>query len=149
MSARSLNGAYAHYLGLGAGRSYRAVARHFGASVRAVTKRAAREGWRDRLARHEARVREVTDDRLLKAEIARRRRLLMKLGKVQARALKALQDHPLRSAMEAVEVLVTAIELERVIHGVLCMETARVAGSKPHGPARAPRRKAIGRVRRE
>jgi hypothetical protein len=59
--------AYSYYLGLGPGRSYEAVARHYKSSKRAVTNLAAREGWQSKVAAADAQARARA------AEKARRR----------------------------------------------------------------------------
>ncbi|MEO0652302.1 MAG: hypothetical protein AAFZ65_16640, partial [Planctomycetota bacterium] len=56
--------AFSYYAGLGPDRSYSAVAERFGATKRGVTKLAHRDGWKERLAKIEARNREKADERI-------------------------------------------------------------------------------------
>jgi transposase len=48
--------AFEYYYGLGSGRSYRAVAEHFGVSKTTVANRAERDGWLERVRGREAEV---------------------------------------------------------------------------------------------
>ena len=49
MSRRIPPEAFSHYVSLGPGRSYQAVAEHFGVSKRAIVARAKAEDWQERL----------------------------------------------------------------------------------------------------
>ena len=105
------------YVGLGAERSYQAVANRYGVTKRAVTKHAVGDGWSERLARIEAEARERSDKRLIETIDEIRSRHLKTLKAMNARAISALQQFPLNSGMEAMRAAETVIKLERLIVG--------------------------------
>lgn len=110
--------AFRYYVGLGAKRSYEAVARRYGISKRAVTKRAAQERWQEQLASLER----------------ENEQQLQILREVQAKALRALLAHPLTNAMDAVHALEIGITLERLICGLSSRRIAlRVGGAGTSG----------------
>ncbi len=109
--------AFDYYFGLGPGRSYDAVARQFGVSKRSVTKRAAREGWRERLSRIDERARRASDERAQDSLEAMSSRHLKMIRAVQAKAIQALREIPLTSGMDAVRAVDLAIRQERLIRG--------------------------------
>jgi len=109
--------AFEYYVSLGLQRSHQAVADRYGASKRAVTKRAAREKWAERLVKIERTARERIDNRMTETLEAVNARHLLTLRTIQAKALQALQVMPLDSGMDAVRALDTAIRQERVILG--------------------------------
>lgn len=119
MSAKLPATAFEVYVGMGESRTYRGVAEHFDVSVRAVTKRASRDDWKRRLSNLEVRARRAMDAQLLIAEVARRKRHFQELLSLQERSLKALQDFPIRSATEALDVLARAIYLEQSILDIM------------------------------
>lgn len=100
-------------MGLGSARSYRAVAEHFGASPRSVTKCAARERWRERLRDVERRAQAASDERLLALEVERRVEEYRKIIEVQGRAIAVLETHPIASTSDAIEVLEMAMRFEK------------------------------------
>ena len=55
------------YFELGPGRSYQAVADHFGVSKQAITRRAVDEDWQGRLAKIEAEARKKRDAKLVES----------------------------------------------------------------------------------
>lgn len=136
MSAKLPETAFEAYVGMGDRRTYRAVAAHFGVSLRAVTKRAGRESWKKRLASIETRARAAMDSRLLGAEVARRERHFRELLKVQDRSLKAMHNFPIRSATEALDVLAKAINIEGAILGML---RGNVGGRESPAQRKGPR----------
>ena len=109
--------AFAFYYGLGPGRTYAAVAKEFGVSVRGVTKRALKEGWRDRLARIEADARRKQDERAVEDVAAVDDKHLRMARAIQARALETLKSSPLGNGTAAVRALDVAIRIERAILG--------------------------------
>ena len=117
MTGRIPEDAFDYYVGLGSERSYRAVADHYGATKRAITKVAAREGWAERLANIEKTARERSDQRLAETLEEVRSRHLKTLRAMNARALAALQQFPLNSGMEAMRAAEMVIKLERLIVG--------------------------------
>jgi len=109
--------AFEYYVGLGLQRSYQAVAKRYGASKRAVAKRAATEQWAERLVKIERTARDRLDAKMTETLEAVNTRHLQTLRAIQAKALQALQVMPLDSGMDAVRALDTAIRQERVILG--------------------------------
>jgi len=109
--------AFEYYVSLGPERSHRAVADHFGVSKRGITKHAVKENWAERLEKIEEAVRERTDSKLADALEEMRERHLRTIRAMHARALTALKQYPLNTAMEAVKTAEMAIKLERVIAG--------------------------------
>ncbi|MBK8977083.1 MAG: hypothetical protein U1E73_09315 [Planctomycetota bacterium] len=117
MAAKLPKDAFEYYVSLGDGRSYQAVARHFAVTKRAVTNRARKEEWQQRVAEIEAKARQGAEQRLAEALEDMNGRHIKSLRIVQARALEALRDMPLQTAMEAVRALDVAIRQERLIRG--------------------------------
>ena len=109
--------AFAYYQGLGPGRTYAAVAKHFRVSVRGVTKRALKEGWQARLSQIEEQARRKADEKAADSLAAVNDRHLKTLRLIQAKALQALQGMSLGSAIDAVRALDLSIKHERVILG--------------------------------
>lgn len=112
------------YMSLGPGRSYQAVADHFGVSKRAVTNRAAKERWQQRASELEAKARQGAEQRLVETLEDMNTRHLRSLRVVQARAVEALRKYPIESAMDAVRALDVGIRQERVIRGEPTERTA-------------------------
>lgn len=112
------------YMSLGPARSYQAIADHFGVSKRAVTNRAAKEGWQARAAEIEAKARQGAEQRMIESLEDMNTRHLKSLRLVQARALEALRSMPLETAMEAVRALDVSMRQERVIRGEPSERTA-------------------------
>ncbi len=117
MSGRLPHDAFQLYYGLGASRSYQEIADHCGVTKRAVTKLAAREGWQERVEELERRAREGAEKRAVETLEAMSLRHLKSLRVVQGKALEALREMPIASAMEAVRALDLAIRQERLIRG--------------------------------
>jgi hypothetical protein len=120
--------AFDYYRSLGAERTYSAVARQYGVSLRGVTKRAVNEDWQGRLQRIETEARRKRDDQAIEDVAAVDERHLKLSRAIQARALVALRTMPLHSGMSAVRALDVAIKIERAILG---------RGKDVDGPARA------------
>jgi len=106
-----------YYNELGPSRTYTAVARRFGVSLRGVTKRAIREGWQERLRRIEEGLRRKQDERAVEDASAVDERHLKMSRAIQARALEALRSMPISSGMAAVRALDVSIKIERAILG--------------------------------
>ena len=117
MSGKIPPDAFQYYLGLGADRSYRRVAEHYGVSKRAVTKVATAGRWQARVAELEQKAQEGAEKKALESLEAMNLRHLKSLKVIQGRALEALRSMPLATAMEAVRALDLAIRQERVIRG--------------------------------
>ena len=117
MSSRIPPDAFDYYVALGPDRSYRAVAEHYDVTKRAVTKRAAIEGWAERLEQIERAARERSDERLVETQGDMNVRHLKILKAVQGKALTTLKGTPLSSGMDAVRALEMTIRQERLIRG--------------------------------
>lgn len=117
MAGKLPTDAFDVYMSLGPARSYQAVADHFGVSKRAVTNRATKERWQQRAGDLEAKARQGAEQRLVETLEDMNTRHLRSLRVVQARAIEALRNHPLESAMDAVRALDISIRQERVIRG--------------------------------
>jgi hypothetical protein len=116
--------AFDFYVSLGPERSYRAVAEHYGVSKRAVVKRAAREGWAERLREVELVARAEADRKLTEtlADMHGRHRRLLRA--MSSRVATALRDYPLNNGMEAVRAAEVVIRLERLLAGDATERTA-------------------------
>ena len=117
MNTRIPAGAFDFYVGLGAERSYRAVASQFGVSKRAVVKHAAAEGWPERLEQIEREARHRSDQMLVETLQEMRTRHMKTLRAMSARALSGLKEFPLSSGIEAIKAAELTIKLERLIAG--------------------------------
>jgi len=109
--------AFEFYCGLGAGRSYSAVAKEFDVSKRAITSCAKREGWATRLETVERKARERADERMVESIDEMGERHLRIVRVVQTRALEAIKDMPIATAMDAARALDMTIKQERLIRG--------------------------------
>ena len=117
MNTKIDSDAFALYYGLGAERSYQAVAKHYGATKRAVVAVAKRERWQQRIVELEREARARTDRKIVETLEQMNERHLKTMQLVQKKALEALKEMPLATAMEAVRALVMAVEKERLIRG--------------------------------
>jgi hypothetical protein len=109
--------AFPYYLGLGVGRSYEAVAQHFGVSKRAVVSIAEREDWQQRVTASERKVRERVDQKAVETLEAMNTRHMKTLQAVLGRALEALRSMPLNTSMDAVRAIEMVVRQERAIRG--------------------------------
>lgn len=109
--------AFTFYVGLGPGRSYAAVAKHFGAAKRSVTALAHRERWQERLEAIERQAVARSEKRATESIEEMHERHLRSLRAIQGKALEALKAHSLDSAMDAVRALDLAIRGERTARG--------------------------------
>lgn len=116
--------AFEFYVGLGAQRSYKAVADHYGASKTAVTNLAERERWQDRVAAVERAARERSDQRAIETIESMNARHLRTLQVIQGKALERLKVTQLETAMDAVRALDLSIRQERLIRGEPSERTA-------------------------
>ena len=110
--------AFAYYVSLGQNRSHAAVAKAFGVGIDAVHKVSAKQRWSARLKALEEAAAEQIEAELVESMASMQRRHLQTLRVVHTRAVEALRDYPLRSAMEAVRALEVTIKLERAILGL-------------------------------
>ena len=104
-----------YYYGLGPGRSYLAVAEHYGVTKRAVCKLASKEQWQQQIVEMETRVREKVTKKTEETLEETLERHLMQLKIIQKKALEALRSMPLGTAMEAVRSLDLCMKQERTL----------------------------------
>jgi len=107
--------AFAMYVSMGLDRSYQRVADAFNVSKRAIVAAASRENWTGRLKQIEERTREKTDERLSDdlAEMNERHHKIVRA--IAGRAVRALQELPLKTGMDGVKAAALAIRLERIL----------------------------------
>lgn len=105
------------YLGMGPGRSYESVARHYGASKRAVVDRAKKEDWQGKVAKMELAAREKAEAKAGHSLEEMNDRHLKTAKLIQRKALEALSRLPIDQAMDAVRALKIGLEHERLIRG--------------------------------
>jgi transposase len=84
--------AFQYYASLGPGRSYEAVADHYGVTKRAITRRATTEGWQEHMQSIESRARERAEEKYVETLEAVNTRHLQTLRIIQAKALQALKE---------------------------------------------------------
>jgi len=117
MSRKIPPDAFDHYVSLGPGRSYAAVAAKCGVTKRAITRLATKDGWQERLASLERQAREQSDSRIVETLEAMNARHLKILRFIQARALEALRKMPITDAVAAARALDMSIRQERTVQG--------------------------------
>ena len=106
-----------YYVSLGNDRSYQAVADKNGVSKRAVTSLAKKEHWQARIRQQEEAARQRADQKYAETLDAMKERHLKSVRAIQGKALQALRENSLESAMEAVRALDMGIKQERLIRG--------------------------------
>lgn len=109
--------AFGYYFGLGIQRTYAAVGKHYGVSARAVTKRAAKEKWQERITTIEAQARERSDATATHTLQVVNTRHLQMYRATQVKALQAMQSMSLTSGDAAARALDAAIRGERHVLG--------------------------------
>ncbi|MBK9386046.1 MAG: hypothetical protein IPN34_14640 [Planctomycetes bacterium] len=109
--------AFEYFFALGPNRSFAEVAKHYRVSRKTVARTAESDRWLQRIAEREKKLRDATEEKALETLEAMNLRHLKTLRIVQAKALEALKNYPLISAMEAVRSLETAIKWERMVRG--------------------------------
>lgn len=108
---------FEHYFALGPSRSYAAVAKKYGVTKKAVYKRALKERWQERIADIQEKARAHGDEKRVESIEAMNERHLKLMRLVQGKALEALKQYPLETALEAVRALEASIRQERLICG--------------------------------
>jgi len=109
--------AFSHYLSLGQGRSYEAVAAHFNVSKRAITNLAVRENWQMKLKDAERQARDKAEEKALESLEEMNLRHLKTVQLIQRKALDGMRTLPLASGIDCVRALTLALEKERLIRG--------------------------------
>lgn len=117
MRARIPAEAFEYYVGLGASRSYEAVAEKYAVSKTAVVKLAKREDWQARLARVELEAHQRSEQRAVETIEAMNDRHLRVMQVIQKKALETLKSMSLDTAIEAVRALEISVRHERLIRG--------------------------------
>ena len=117
MAKRIPEDAFAQYVGMGAERSYQALADRLDVTKRAIVKIATREDWSARLQKIEHEARESSDKKLAEGLEEMRTRHLKTLRAMHARAVEAIRQYPLNSGMEAMKAAELVIKMERLITG--------------------------------
>ena len=90
---------------------------HYGVSKRAVVNVATQERWQEQVAELERKARQATNEKALETLEEMNERHLKLLKVVQAKALEALRQYPLKTATAAVRALDSSIRQERVVRG--------------------------------
>ncbi len=109
--------AFEYYFALGAGRSYRAVAEHFGVSKTAVANAAEREGWQRRVEEREQKARDAAEKESEETLEEMRRDHLKLLRLMRLKAIEVLQRMPLERSIDGIKTLELVIRQERLIRG--------------------------------
>lgn len=117
MRSRIPSEAFEYYVGLGATRSYEAVAKKYAVSKTAVVNLANREDWQAKLARVEHAAKQRGEERAVETIDAMNDRHLRVMQVIQKKALEALKAMSLDTAIEAVRALDIAVRQERLIRG--------------------------------
>jgi hypothetical protein len=114
------------YVAMGPERSYQAIATKYHCSKQAVTKKAAKERWQERLDEIEAEARRNSDKRVVQTLRDLNEKQLKLWQLVESRALQALRDHTLASAMDAAKALDLATKNIRLILGEATERTENI-----------------------
>ncbi len=109
--------AFQHYVSLGTGRSYQAVADHFRVCKSTVSNRARDEGWQARLEELDKTAREQFEKHAVKELELVRERQLKGARALQAKALEALRDLPAERGIRAGAALSIAWKHELLLLG--------------------------------
>jgi hypothetical protein len=109
--------AYAFYLGLGPGRSYQAVAERYVVTKRAVAFCADRENWQKRIREEDSKLREKAEKQAAESNKTVRQGQLKVLRFIQGKAIEALKDMSITSAVDAAKVYTLALDKERQLLG--------------------------------
>lgn len=109
--------AYDYYVALGPTRTHAEVARKFGVTRRAVSKRAMQEHWEPRVVEIERKARERHEAKALESLEEMNSRHLQMLRVIQVKALESLKNLQIKSGFDAVKALDIAIRNERLIRG--------------------------------
>lgn len=116
-TGRIAEDAFAYYLSLGEARSYAAVAKKYVVSKRAVTARATKERWAERLATTLSKATERRDEDALESFVQMTLRHNKVLRAMTSKALETLRAMPLETAMDAVRTLDIVLKQERAARG--------------------------------
>ncbi len=124
MTRRIPADAFDYYFVLGSDRSYQKVADHYGVTKRAVTKRATRDRWQERVVYIERRASEGAMRKAIETTEARKLRISKALRFLMSEGLQGLKKFPISSAKDAMRALVASINLELSICGDELLESS-------------------------
>ncbi len=117
MNRKIPHDAFEYYFSLGADRSYQAVAIRYKVTKRAITKVATKENWQRRVLMRDQKVQTAVEHKAVETLEQMNSRHLRSLKAIQGKALTALSQMPLSTAMDAVRALEISIKQERLIRG--------------------------------
>ncbi len=109
--------AFQRYVDMGDERSYERLAESCGVTKRAVARLAKRDRWAERLAEHERTQREAADQRASESLAAMTARQLRILRSIEGKALAALRESGIASALDAVKAIELSFRQERLLAG--------------------------------
>ena len=109
--------AFDHYFSLGPGRSYQAVADHYGVTKRAVTNLAKRDDWQRRLVEVETEARERADKKKVNSREDAIDRHLKALRLVFGKGVESLRNMVIDTPADAMKAIALAIREERLALG--------------------------------
>lgn len=109
--------AFSFYFSLGPVRSYEKVATRYGVTKRAVVMLAVRERWQEQALEIERKARERTNAKAGETTEEMNERHLKLMRVIQGKALEALKQFPLETALAAVRALEGSVSRERSIRG--------------------------------
>jgi transposase-like protein len=101
--------AFDYYFSLGPGRSYEAVAKHYGVAKRTVTSLAKRGNWQGRLRDIEAKARERSDERHAAVKAEAKEQRLKALRILLGKSIQKLAHNEINSTADAIRGLGTAV----------------------------------------
>ena len=133
MAKKIPSDAFDVYFAQGSERSYQALATKYGVTKKAITLAAKRESWQRRILELEARAREASDKKKSETLEERNNRHLQEFRFLEAKAVKALREYPIKSAADAERALELAVQQQRIISGVrgiahlICRSLFRIA----------------------
>jgi len=116
--------AFTYYFSLGDERSYRALAKRYGCSERAVAKMASKEKWQDRLENLESKARAKSDQQILESLEQMNTRHIKTARMLQAKGIEALQGMKIESVPDALKAVQVGLDKERLIRGEPSERTA-------------------------
>ena len=109
--------AFDAYFAQGTERSYQTLATKYGVTKKAITLAAKRERWQQRILELEAKAREASDKKKSESLEERNNRHLQEFRFLEAKAVKALREYPIKNAADAERALQLAVHQQRIISG--------------------------------
>ncbi len=115
MSSKVPENAFELYVGLGPGRSYRALAEKLCVDKRTIVRHAGEEKWVERLAKIQEDARVSGDKRITETLEEMQERHLKMLRAMAGKSLQAMKEFPITSAAEGARIAGMVIKLERIV----------------------------------